>query len=231
MNSWNCLSWLNSFEIRFWAFKADIQHFVLMVWKLMLYVLWDAQILTEIFYGGIILQRYLITVTPTWRMTSHSHFEKNCYIQRWKAWNKWSVITWTGSRSMLRMTDECKLHSETTENYVFQFLTILQLFPNQLLLIMTINIIGMIYIWHNCDVAGFIPGSCLCHKLRATDIPLETLINILHLDALYLLEFQHPAALRHEFILCRLFGGRPGCDELTWKSSQWRRLWCSAVVK
>lgn len=33
------------------------------------------------------------------------------------------------------MTDECKLHSETTENLVFQFLTILQPFPNQLLLI------------------------------------------------------------------------------------------------
>lgn len=53
------------------------------------------------------------------------------------------------------------------------------------------------------------------HQLKETNILLERLINNLHLIALYLLEFQHPAALRHEFILCCLFGGRPGCDELT----------------
>lgn len=101
----------------------------------------------------------------------------------------------------------------------------ISLLPNQLLLSRALNIISVKYIWCNYEVAGYIPGSSPCRKLRETYIFLERLINNLHLVALYLLELQHPAALRREFILCRLLGGRPGCDELTWKSSPWCTSW------
>lgn len=80
-----------------------------------------------------------------------------------------------------------------------------------------------------CELLGFTPGCTSCSKLRQTDVQRQ--INNLHLVVLYLLALKHPAALRHDFILGCLFGGHPGCRELTSTSPQCCRSICRAAVK